>query len=300
MSTRLGLGLLAAAGLLVAWVGWLTPDRPWRTATGWERIPAAERPTASVLWDDTAAAGPAPELVWLGHSGFLLTWRGSRLLIDPNTSRRCTVSRRVLERPADLARLGAVDAVLISHAHYDHLDLPTLGSIPDLGTVVVPAGSEPYLPAPLRRRAVALQVGERRRLGELEVVAVRAAHNGNRYHPLSSDQLAVGYVIRTPRTSLYYAGDTGFGEHFAEIRERFHPRVAILPIGAYAPGFPLRRYHLSPEDAVEAARVLGVETVVPCHFGTFVLSLDRPSQALPRFAHAARAADLRWLMPRLR
>ncbi|MCP3962633.1 MAG: MBL fold metallo-hydrolase [bacterium] len=292
--------LLGAGGLLAVWVGWLSPVRDWRAATGWDEIPASQRPTATELWRDPAA-GPPPELRWLGHSGFVLRWHGETILIDPNVSRRCTVSKRLMETPADLAALGPVSAVLISHAHYDHLDMPTLEAARRLDAVVLPAGSEGYFSDPRWRatRLVPLAVGQRWRLGELEIIAVHADHNGNRFHPLKSRRLAVGYVIASPEAVLYYAGDTGFGDHLERIGKQYRPRAAILPIGAYTPRFPLAYYHLNPEEAADAARVLGVETVVPCHFGTYVLSLDRPSWALPRFARAAHDRQVRWLMPPL-
>jgi glyoxylase-like metal-dependent hydrolase (beta-lactamase superfamily II) len=109
-------------------LGWFTPPRRWETATGWDRIPypaRAARPDAS-LAPPRFAADEEFTLDWLGHSGFVLRWAGQTILLDPNTSTRCTVSRRAMELPEDIARVGAVDAVLISHAHYDHLNVDTL------------------------------------------------------------------------------------------------------------------------------------------------------------------------------
>jgi len=171
--------------------------------------------------------------------------------------------------------------------------------VQELGEVVLPAGTEAYLSAKewSRVRTIPLLPWESVRVGPLEVFAVPAAHNGSRFHPLTSRHLAVGWVLRAGDRVLYYAGDTGFGDHLAAIAERFHPQLAILPIGAFRPRWPMRLYHLGPEDAVAAARVLGVDTVVPCHFGTFRLAWDGPAEALPRFASAAAAADLRWVMP---
>ncbi len=318
------LGLLVSMVLLfalIAWVGWFSPVRGWQEATGWDLIPEPERPTSTRLWDDGPAGEPAPQLFWLGHSGFLLEWHATRLLLDPNTNSHCTVARRVLE-PVDLKNLGRVDAALISHAHFDHLDLPTLSSLAQLQAVVLPAGSEPYLNGAHLRRVTVLpiQPGTVQPIAQLEVIAVPAAHNGNRFHPLRSRQLAVGYIIRPAQqrplqphsatdspaqpasaaaNAIYFAGDTGLRNDFAAIAAVFHPRVAILPIGSHAPRFPLERYHLNPEQAVAVAKTLGVETVVPCHFGTFTLALDRPAAALPRFAHAAFLSGVRWVMPAL-
>jgi len=294
-STAAGLGLAAA---VMGHVGWFTPPRAWGEATGWSAIPVEERPSLDLAWLDDA--GEAPEVHWLGHSGFLILWHGVRLLLDPNTSPRVILAPRIMEPPASASMLGAVDGVLVSHAHYDHLDLPTIAALPSVRTILVPAGSETYLHGVQSdARVVGLDVWEAKRIGPVEVIAVPAAHNGSRFHPLPSRHLAVGWVLRAGSAAMYYAGDTGLRNDFAAIGRISPIDLAILPIGAYAPSFPMRRYHLSPEDAVEVARILDARDVVPCHFGTFVLSLDPPNEALPRFARAARAAGLHWTPPRL-
>jgi L-ascorbate metabolism protein UlaG (beta-lactamase superfamily) len=302
-------------------LGWTTRTLAWDEATGWRRLSAATRERAlaprpphrgtqshgSLSHQDerpgTVRAGIAEqlEISWLGHSGFLLRWHGQRLLLDPNVSPSCKLARRTLEPSVEAAQIGPVDAVLISHAHFDHLDLPTLAGVPRIGTLLVPAGSERYVASIRDRitRVEGLAVGQSFVLGDLEIVATATAHNGSRFHPFASRHLAVGWIVRAPERTLYFAGDTGLGPHLEQIGAVYHPDVAILPIGAYSPGWPLRRYHLSPEDAVEAAISLGAKTVIPCHFGTFRLALDPPDTALPRFAEAAAAADLRWVVPRL-
>jgi N-acyl-phosphatidylethanolamine-hydrolysing phospholipase D len=133
----------------------------------------------------------------------------------------------------------------------------------------------------------------------IEILAVPTAHNGSRRHPWRSRKLAVGYLLRGPGETLYYPGDTAFDADFDAIRQDFQPTLAILPIGCFAPRIPLKIHHLSPEEAAEAGRILQVRSVIPCHFGTFALTLDRPSTALPRFARAARARGVAWQMPAL-
>jgi L-ascorbate metabolism protein UlaG (beta-lactamase superfamily) len=124
-------------------------------------------------------------------------------------------------------------------------------------------------------------------------------HGGNRFHPLTSRQQAVGYVVRLGSAAIYFAGDTGFLNDFITIGTTYHPLVAILPIGGYAPAWPIGRVHLSPEQAVTVAERLGASVVIPCHFGTFAVALDQPATALPRFAWAAHEHGIRWVMPHL-
>ena len=288
----------AALGLAAAiWAGALARPTDWRSATGWSEIPADRRPPAAPLW---SGGSDEPRLEWLGHSGFRIEWAGTTLLLDPNLSPRCTVSARRFEPPLAAHELGAIDAALISHAHFDHLDLPTLSGVPSLGSILLPRGSEHDL-AGMRpsTRIVPMAAGETRAVGGLEVTAVPAAHNGHRLHPLASRRPALGWIVRRGDDALYYAGDTGRRNDFDAIRREFRPRVAILPIGAYLPRYPMKYYHLSPEEAVDVAIELGVEAVVPCHFGTFTLALDHHAAALPRFAAAARARGVRWSMPPL-
>ncbi len=291
-----GLGLLFSA----AWIGWIGRAQPWHRATGWAALPLQDRPPSTAGWPDL---GPDFRLHWLGHAGFRIQWAGKTLLFDPNLSRVCTVVPRRLLLPETVGDLGSPDAVLISHAHFDHLDLPTLRNLPTLGKLVVPAGAGSYLES-LPVEVVELPVGDRTQVGPLEIFAVEAAHNGHRLHPFGSKKQAVGYVVRRidePERALYVAGDTGFGPPdgrlFAQIRDLYAPELAVLPIGAFSPRWLLHPYHLSPEEAVRAGKILGAEVVLPSHFGTFTLSWDRPSWALPRFAREARRQGLAWRMP---
>ncbi len=287
--------LTSCAFVLVAsWLlGWWGGRHAWPDATGWNRIPDELRPA------EVSRNADDPWIRWLGHSGFIIYWHGQTLLLDPNLSGHCTVSRRTMELPPQLDGIGPT-SVLISHAHYDHLNVDTLAGIEELESVLIPAGSEVFLGRLSGGRATIVPVEKEKTysIGSLRITPVRAAHNGNRFHPLRSSFAAVGYMISGPDgKTVYYAGDTAFDNDWHDLRERFHPNVAILPIGAYAPRIPLKHHHLNPEEAAQAASMLGVGEVIPCHFGTFTLSFDRPASALPRFAAAAKPLDLTWSMP---
>lgn len=281
--------LITAIGLL----GWFAKRQDWTVTTGWQSLPAELRP------DSQEPLADEPWIRWLGHSGFVIRWHGETLLLDPNLSGHCTVSKRIMNLPPALDALGPVHA-LISHAHFDHLNQQTLVDLPHLSTILLPAGSEVFLNRinANTTRIVPITQGASYVLGDLVITPVAAAHNGNRFHPLQSRFEAVGYMIRSPQgTTLYYAGDTAYANPWSNLREQYHPDIAILPIGAHAPRIPLKFHHLNPEEAVRAASELGVRKVIPCHFGTFTLSLDRPNAALPRFARAIRQTSLTWQMP---
>ena len=294
--------------LFFLWVnGWFERENSWEIATGFNKIPIPLRPVIDSRLlpinpeqSDGSPDAASPELFWLGHSGFVLQWRDQTLLIDPNLNSMCTASKRKFEAPVTPDQLPYSNAVLISHGHFDHLDTTTLNAIKwagnSFGDVLIPKGSMDYLESQFisRSNIVAMEEGQEWIQGDLKITAVQARHNGGRFHPLKSRIPALGYIISDGFLSIYYAGDTGFGGHFSKIANKFRPDIAILPIGAYAPRIPLRYFHLNPEEAVQASLILNVTLTVPCHFGTFRLSLDHPASALPQFARKAKEQGLHW------
>lgn len=274
-------------------LGWLRGRASWEETTGWNHIPRELRPAAAVTLDDE------PWIRWLGHSGFIIRWHGVTLLLDPNENDHCTVSKRIMDIPPPLNNIGPAH-VLISHAHFDHLNQDTLVTLPQLENIFIPSGSELFLDRINRGTTciVPVRAGVSFEAGALRITPVPAAHNGNRFHPLKSKFTALGYIIQSPSgTSLYYAGDTAYNNGWSALRETYHPDIAILPIGAYSPRIPLKKHHMNPEETAKAAAELGVKKMIPCHFGTFTLSFDRPGWALPRFARAAKKENLTWEMP---
>jgi L-ascorbate metabolism protein UlaG (beta-lactamase superfamily) len=237
-------------------------------------------------------------VTFIGHSSFLLQIGGLKLLVDPVFARRLVVVRR-LRRPGVLVRdLPPIDAVLLTHAHMDHLNLPSLrriirhtnrmsGRTP---VCVVPPGVEDLVDKIGFESVRSLRTWQSLRLRQVEVTLTPAQHWGARMLRDTHRGFG-GYVLRAGGHSIYHSGDTGYFNGFAEIAGRLAPRVALLPIGAYDPD-SFRRVHTSPEDALRAFQDLRAECLIPMHYGTFRLSQEPMEEPLARLLKAAEAAGL--------
>jgi L-ascorbate metabolism protein UlaG (beta-lactamase superfamily) len=227
----------------------------------------------------------------VNHSTVLLQYQGSNILTDPIWSDRASplswIGPRRHRRPGvSMENLPPIDVVLISHNHYDHLDLSTLRRLAARGasTFIVPTRAS----RPLRSRKIAhvheLDWGESLALPGFTIHCVPALHFSSRGVYDRNRTLWCGYVIQYPERLVYFAGDTGFGRHFAQIRERFgSPHLALLPIGAYQPRWFMSPVHMAPDEAVKAHEILGAGTSIAIHHGTFQLTeegIDTPKKQL--------------------
>jgi L-ascorbate metabolism protein UlaG (beta-lactamase superfamily) len=176
--------------------------------------------------------------------------------------------------------------VLISHNHYDHLDLATLRLLAARGdsTFIVPARGARLLRFDNIGPVHELDWGESLSLPGFTIHCVPALHWSSRGIYDRNKTLWCGYVIECSERRVYFAGDTAFGRHFALIREKFgSPRLALLPIGAYQPRWFMSPIHMAPDEAVRAHEILAAETSIAIHHGTFQLSddgIDTPKQQL--------------------
>jgi len=218
----------------------------------------------------------------VNHSTVLLQHQNYNLLTDPIWSERCSpVSwagpRRHRKPGVEWDDLPRIDTVLLSHDHYDHLDLPTLRLLAARreSTYIVPAGVGQLLRSEGITPFHELDWGESLRLPGFTIHCVPAIHFSGRGISNRNQTLWCGYVIEFPERLVYYAGDTAFGDHFARIREQFgSPDLALLPIGAYEPRWFMSPVHMGPDEAVEAHKVLGAGTSIAIHHGTFQLADD--------------------------
>jgi L-ascorbate metabolism protein UlaG (beta-lactamase superfamily) len=182
--------------------------------------------------------------------------------------------------------LPPIDAILISHNHFDHLDLPTLRQLAVRGssTFVVAARCASLLRSQRIESVYELDWGESLTISGVTIHCVPALHFSARGILDRNKTLWCGYVIEYPESFVYFAGDTGFGSHFAQIREKFgSPNLALLPIGAYQPRWFMSPVHMAPEEAVRAHEILGAKTSIAIHHGTFQLAddgIDTPQKQL--------------------
>jgi L-ascorbate metabolism protein UlaG (beta-lactamase superfamily) len=286
---------LQAPGLLDA-LRWKLTSRP-------ERSPRFISDVEQSIPPRYVEAGLRATLV--NHSTVLLQQMGFNILMDPIWSdvagplSWAGVSRR--RKPGVfLEDLPSIDAILISHNHYDHLDLPTLRLLAARGncTFIVPAGvaqllrSENIGPVHELDWGQVLSIQSPGSLKGVNIHCVPALHSSRRGTYDLNRTLWCGYVIGCQDRMVYFAGDTAFGSHFAWIRERFgSPHLALLPIGAYEPRWFMSPIHMSPEEAIRAHEILGAGMSIAIHHGTFQLAdegLDAPrkqlvSRAIPSF-----------------
>jgi L-ascorbate metabolism protein UlaG (beta-lactamase superfamily) len=231
----------------------------------------------------------------INHSTLLLQQAGSHILTDPIWSEQAgpltSIGPRRRRKPGvRWEDLPHIHTVLLSHNHYDHLDLATLRRLAERGQsqFIVPAGVARLLRSQNIGPVHELDWGESLPIARTTIHSVPALHFSARGVFDRNRTLWCGYVIEAADRIVYFAGDTAFGDHFARIRERFGaPRLALLPIGAYEPRWFMSSVHMGPEEAVRAHRILGAATSIAIHHGTFQLAdegLDTPKKRLSECA----------------
>ncbi len=241
-----------------------------------------------------AVPGARLAVLWVGHATMLLQLGDRFVLTDPVfTSSVGQVSARLVEPGMDAKDLPRLDAVLISHLHFDHLSLGTLEMIEHkVDTLIMPEGGLVYL---TDFDFPALELGRFRSWEHdgLRVTAVPVQHNGWRYGADAAwmKTAFTGYVIEYQGTTVYFAGDTAYDrKDFAATRRRFpHIDLALLPIAPIEPRDFMRHSHMDPPEALQALSDVGARWMVPMHYDTFVNGFDQPGDAL-RNLHAAMRA----------
>ncbi|MEV1328701.1 MBL fold metallo-hydrolase [Micromonospora costi] len=250
-------------------------------------------------------AGRELNIVWYGHASALVEIEGRRVLLDPVWSERCSPSalvgpRRLHQPPVRLDELPPLDAIVISHDHYDHLDLPTVRGLlaTQRAPFLVPLGVGAHLDrwGVPEERIVELDWSETHSVAGLEITATAAQHFSGR--GLRRDgTLWSSWVIAGAQRRVFYTGDSGYFAGYAAIGAQHGPfDVTLVQIGAYDRAWP--SIHMYPEEAVAAHLDLRGGLFIPVHWATFNLALHDWAEPVDRLWAEAKARDVRIAVPR--
>ena len=233
-------------------------------------------------------------VTFIGHSSFFLQIGGSNVVVDPIFAPWLFVLKRLRRPGLRIKDLPPLDAVLVTHAHFDHLHRPSLRAI--ARATLLKSGRTPLLIVPTNCTDLVFDLGFERivelgwwdefQLGGTRVTATPAKHWGARVIR-DMHRGYGGYVLSSGGHSIYHSGDTAYFSGFTEIGQRLHPEVALLPIGAYHPE-NFRNVHTSPEDALRGFVEMNARYMIPMHFGTFKLSQEPVDEPVKRLISGAR------------
>jgi L-ascorbate metabolism protein UlaG (beta-lactamase superfamily) len=269
------------------------------------REPRFEVPVVRIAPNELARpVPPGLRARWLGHATVLLEVDGVRVLTDPVLSLRASPFQfigpaRLHRAPLAISDLQNIDAVVISHDHFDHLDMDTVQALARGGThFFVGLGIGAHL---ARWGVPAAQVHdmdwwERAEFRGVTIHCAPARHYSGR-KSMDNSTLWSSWMVKGPAHSVYFSGDSGYAGHFREVRERLGtPELALIKIGAY--GDTWADIHMTPESAIRAQQDLGASSLLPVHWATFNLAYHAWEEPIVRAVAAARAANVSIVTPR--
>lgn len=258
----------------------------------WVEYPRAEKPPERVM-------GSAFRVTYINHATVLIQTAGLNILTDPHYSMRCSpVSfagpKRAHAPGIAFEDLPPIDLILLSHNHYDHLDLPTLERLMASHpcTIVTGLQAKRDLPKSMHARVQELDWWQSEDFG-VPIHFVPVQHFSARSFHDRFKVLWGGFVIEAPMGKIYFPGDSAYGGHFKLTRERLGPmKFAVMPVGAYEPRWFMKEVHMVPEEAVMAFKDLGCERALGVHWGCFQLTEEPIDEPVRRLKAAAEAAGI--------
>ena len=273
------------------------------------RVPLTPLPIVPVvLQSDDPPPAKGLRAIWLGHASVYLELDGVRLLVDPMFSDKASPfgfvgPTRLHPTPIALEALPVIDAVVISHDHYDHLDRSTIKFLAAKGTrFFVPLGVGAHLekwqvPA---NQIIELDWWETANIKGLTITSTPTRHYSGRGLTDANKTFWSSWSMVGPRHRVYYSGDTGYGDHFQTIGNKFGPfDLSIIKIGAYGPFASWTDIHMEAEDAIQAHLDVNARRLLPVHWATFNLALHDWNEPIKRALVAAKAANIEMVTPRL-
>jgi len=219
---------------------------------------------------------------FIGHSSALVHLDGITLTVDLNLSSRVGgLFKRHGTIGLDLNNLPKVDAFLVTHAHYDHLDIFSYKYFDQKIPFIAPVGFASLINKFLHNPVIELELNSKHFVNNVAISAIPTQHYGFRISGLNYTKCN-GYIIQCADHTVYHPGDTGYGPHFKQIADMFSIDVAFLPIGAFEPRSLLGHQHLNPQEALQAFEDLHAKVMVPIHWGAFRLGMEPIDEPLRR------------------
>jgi L-ascorbate metabolism protein UlaG (beta-lactamase superfamily) len=211
-------------------------------------------------------------VIWLGHASLWIDINNTKILIDPLLG-KIPFYKRHTKLPIDKDKIVA-DIILITHAHYDHFDMPSIKFLIKQNPtvkIIAPIGFKRYL-GKYSSNLTLLEWWQNIMIEDISITFVPSLHWSNRIMTDINKALWGGFAISSKEYSLYHSGDSAYGEHFGEIGDRFDIADAFLPIGAYKPEYIMKQHHIDPQEALRVCEELGAKRLIPIHYGTFELA----------------------------
>ncbi|MDP3741638.1 MAG: MBL fold metallo-hydrolase [bacterium] len=247
-------------------------------------------------------------ITYIGHATLFINFFGTTILTDPIFSDRVgLILKRIIKPGLAISELPKLDYLLISHAHLDHLNRPSLRKLaPIVKTLIIPKNCTDLVADLGFKNIIELHWGEetpslgvREGGGELRIRAFRPAHWGTRWPWERIHRGYNSYILQKNGVNILFAGDSGYSKTFQEISRKYPIYVAILPITAYNPP-EFRVMHMNPEDAVQTFEETGAKYLIPIHWGVFKLSfepIDEPPELIARLMQVRGRKDSLKLLP---
>lgn len=272
---------------------------------GPDRVPTQKLPEVKPDLNLFVEPSKALKIIWLGHTTFLLSLEGKIVLVDPvfgpSASPFSFMVKRFQAPVITLEELPKIDFVLISHDHYDHLDMSTIKYFADKKThFITPLGLSAHLKqwGVARERISESDWWQSRTLGGIEFIATPAQHFSGRGVFDANETLWASWVIQTENHNIYFSGDSGYDTHFVDIGEKYGPfEVAFIESGQYNENW--KAVHMMPEESMQAFMDLKAKRYFPVHWGMFELSLHSWYEPIERLTKLSQEKGVELLSPKL-
>ncbi|MBS4209254.1 MBL fold metallo-hydrolase [Bacillus sp. FJAT-50079] len=252
------------------------------------QIPREDRTKVAFLQSNYSI----PTITWIGHSTFLIQLDGKNIVTDPVWANRLGFEKRLSPPGLAISELPSIDFVLISHSHYDHLDYASIKKLKGNPVYFVPIGLGHAFKRKGLDKTVECNWWEGHDVGDLHIAFVPAQHWTKRTLTDTNRSHWGGWVIKSQKQTIYFAGDSGYFKGFSQIGQTYQIDYCLMPIGAYEPEWFMANQHVSPEEAVKAFLDTRAQTMIPMHYGAYRLADDTPKEALDRLLAAWNKANL--------